>query len=494
MLLNIKNISKSFPGVKALDNVNLEINEGEVHALVGENGAGKSTLMSIVSGILKADNGEIQINGKKVEINKPKKAIDLGISMIFQEINLSPNLTIAENIFIEKLPRVKRYPVVDWKRLYSESKKILKEVGLDIDPKTKMFNLSVSQTQMVQLSKSISRIPEVIIMDEPNSSISEAETEKLFGCIHKFKSKNNSVIYISHRLDDIFQIADRVTVLRDGKIVDTLNIKDTNKEELISKMVGRYLDQIFVKRKVKKGNEVLKVEKLSKENMFNNIDFSLNQGEVVGFYGLIGSGRTELALSLFGLWSIDSGEVYLNNKKVIIKSPNDAMKKGIGYLSEDRIDKSIFPTLNIRENITISSLKKYSYSIFTNNRAELKTTNKYIDRLKIKISSIGQKAMSLSGGNQQKLVVSRLLALNTRILILDEPTRGIDVGAKAEIHSLMDELAENHIGIIFISSDLPEVSAISDRVIVMREGEISGIFPGQGETTQKTLLRAASPN
>ena len=493
MLLETKNISKSFPGVKALENVSLNLREGEVHALVGENGAGKTTLMNIISGVLKPDGGEIKINGKKVEINTTKQALSLGISMIYQEINLVPILSIAENIFIEKIPRIKTSPIVNWKKLYDETEKVLKEVSVNENPRIKALYLSIGQQQMIQLAKAIARDSKIIIMDEPTSSITELDTKVLFKVIKKFKSQKKSIIYISHRLEEIFDIADRVTILRDGKYIDTLNIKDTNEEEIISKMVGRYLGQMFAQRKAKIGDEILSVHGLTRDGVLDNINFSLREGEIVGVYGLIGSGRTELALSLFGVYPIESGEIFINNKKVKIESPRDAIKKGMGYLSEDRKDKSIFSMMDVKENITISSLKKYRNIFFISNRKEIEVSKRFIDKLRIKISSVKQKVMNLSGGNQQKVVVSRLLAVSPRILILDEPTKGIDVGARAEIHSLIESLSENKVATLFISSDLPEVIGISDRIIVMRTGKIVGIFPGQGKTNQETLLKAAYP-
>ena len=321
MLLETKNISKSFPGVKALENVSLNLREGEVHALVGENGAGKTTLMNIISGVLKPDGGEIKINGKKVEINTTKQALSLGISMIYQEINLVPILSIAENIFIEKIPRIKTSPIVNWKKLYDETEKVLKEVSVNENPRIKALYLSIGQQQMIQLAKAIARDSKIIIMDEPTSSITELDTKVLFKVIKKFKSQKKSIIYISHRLEEIFDIADRVTILRDGKYIDTLNIKDTNEEEIISKMVGRYLGQMFAQRKAKIGDEILSVHGLTRDGVLDNINFSLREGEIVGVYGLIGSGRTELALSLFGVYPIESGEIFINNKKVKIESP-----------------------------------------------------------------------------------------------------------------------------------------------------------------------------
>ncbi len=493
MLLEIKSISKSFPGVQALDDVSFDVEEGRVHALVGENGAGKTTLMNIVSGILKPDSGEIRLNGEPVEIDTPKNAISLGISMIFQEINLIPNMNIAENIFIDRLPKKRGYPLVNWKKLYAQAEKLLDTVGLHVSPRTKISSLAVGQQQMIQLAKAISRDAKIIIMDEPTASIADSETRKLFEIIKKLRQQKKTVIYISHRLEEIFEIADKVTVLRNGKYIDTLLVKETDREEIVSKMVGKYMEKMEAKRDVVPGNVIFKVKNLTKSDMLKNISFDVKEGEIVGFYGLIGAGRTELALSILGVYPSESGELYLDGKKVKVKSPKDAIRQGIGYLSEDRQDKSIFPIMNIKENITISNLNSYSRLIFPSAKRELEVSKKMVDRLKIRISSMRQKAMNLSGGNQQKVLVSRLLTLTPKVVILDEPTKGIDVGAKAEIHALIEELSERKIGIVFISSDLPEIISFSDRIVVMREGEISGIFPGRGETRQEKLLKAASP-
>lgn len=492
-MLSIKNISKSFPGVKALDDVSVNIERGEVHAIVGENGAGKTTLMNIIMGILKPDDGMLYIDNVEVDIDHPKRALELGISMIFQEINLVSELSIAENIFIGHLPKIKNSALVDWKYLYSETRKSLERVGLDVNPKSKVSRLSVGQKQMLQLAKAVSSDSRIVIMDEPTASLSGLETEILFKTIKELKTQHKSVIYISHRLEEIFEISDKVTVLRDGKVIKTVNTNDVSKNDLISLMVGRYITTLYKKRKHIEGDVILSVRDLNLEGVFSDINFELYSGEIVGIYGLVGAGRTELALSLYGVYPYESGEIFLHNKRTKIKSPKEAIENGIMYLPEDRKELSIIPLLNVKENITISNLKEYSNFIFPSGSRENEIAQTFVQRLKIKVTSLAQKVVNLSGGNQQKVTFSRLLALKPRVLILDEPTRGIDVGAKSEIHAIVEELAESGIGVIVISSELPEVMAISDRILVMCSGKITESFVISEELTQETILKAAFP-
>jgi len=492
-MLKIRNISKTFPGVKALDNINLDINDGEIHAIVGENGAGKSTLMNLIMGIFLPDEGEFFIDDKKVFINHPSKALELGINMIFQEINLIPTLNIAENIFSGRLPKIKNLPLVDWNKLKKDTEKILKQLCFDVKPTDKVSNLTTGQKQLLQVGKAISSNSNIIIMDEPTASLSNKETEQLFKIIRDLKAKNKSIIYISHRLEEIFEIADRVTVLRDGKLIDTLLKKDATREKLISLMVGRYIKDMFKGKKHIIEDTILSIKNFTKSGLFEDVNFELKRGEILGLYGLVGAGRTEVALSIFGILPADSGRLYLDGRETKIQNPIQAIKMGLGYLPEDRKEQSILPLMNIKENITISNLKKYCNFIFINDKKEKIVAENYIKRLDIKITSITQKIMNLSGGNQQKVTLARLLALNPKILILDEPTKGIDVGTKAEIHAIIEELAENGIGIIVISSELPEIMAISDHILIMRLGKVSGLFDNNKELTQEVLLRAASP-
>jgi ABC-type sugar transport system ATPase subunit len=494
-MLTIDNIFKAFPGVQALDSVSFDINKGEIHALVGENGAGKSTLMNIINGTLEPDDGDIYIEGKKIESYDPRIALRNGIFMVQQEIMLMQSLSVAENLFMGKFPKIGKYPILDSNKLVDEAKKFLARVGLEnIDPRTKLENLSSGQKQMLQIAKSLVWDAKIVIMDEPSAFLSESETDKLFEVIKNFKKDNKYIIYISHRLEEIFKIADKVTILRDGKVIDTLEAKETNKEELVQKMVGRYINKIYPKRKKFIEDVVISVKNLTKRGVFKDISFELRRGEILGLYGLIGSGRTELALSIYGAYDYDSGEILLNNEKYNSNSPNETVKKGLAYLSEERKEYSILPTLDVGSNITISNIKGYSRFGIVNSTKEKKISKEFIEILKIKTPSISQNITYLSGGNQQKVVLARLLTLSPKVLLLDEPTRGIDVGAKAEIRGIIEELAENKIGIIYISSDLPEVISISDRIMVLRMGYKSGIFPGLWKTDQEIILKAASPD
>ncbi|MCL4385500.1 MAG: sugar ABC transporter ATP-binding protein [Cyanobacteria bacterium] len=493
-MLKIRNISKTFPGVKALDHINLDIYEGEVHAIVGENGAGKSTLMNLIMGIFLPDEGEFFLNEKRVFINNPNKALELGINMIFQEINLIPTLSVAENIFSGRLPKIKNSPLVDWKKLKKDTEKILEQLCFDIKPIEKVSNLTTGQKQLIQVAKAISSDSNIIIMDEPTASLSNKETEQLFNIIRNLKKGNKSIIYISHRLEEVFEIADKITVLRDGKLIDTLLKKDATKEKLISLMVGRYVKEMYKEKKHIITDTILSINNFNKSGLFKDVSFELKKGEILGIYGLIGAGRTELALSIFGILAVDSGKLFLYGNELKIQNPVQAIQNGIGYLPEERKEQSILPLMNIKENITISNLKKYCNFIFINDNKERVVAEQYVKMLNIKTPFITQKLMNLSGGNQQKVTIARLLALAPKILILDEPTKGIDVGTKAEIHAIIEELAKNGIGIIVISSELPEIMAISDRILVMKLGKVSALFDNNKGITQEILLKAASPD
>jgi len=491
IFLRLKNISKAFPGVQALDKVTVDIQRGEVHAIIGENGAGKTTLMNIIFGALNADDGTMYINDEEVNIRKPKDALDCGVNMIFQEITLMLELTVAENIFIDRLFQRSKMPFVRWKKLFKDSKEILERLDIQIDPKALVKDLSIGQQQLVEIAKAVSANIKIVIMDEPTSSLSGSETQKLFSIINQLKKQKVSVIYITHKLDEIFKIADRVTVLRDGKCIDTLYVTKTNKEELISLMVGRSIEDVYVKEEYTKGEIILEVKNLNREEFFKNISFILRSGEILGFYGLVGAGRTELALSILGFYPLEGGEIYIKGNKVRINTPNDAILNGIGYLPEDRKTQSIFNTLTVKDNITVSNIKKYSDFSFIRKFKEINASNEYIQRLNIRTPSVYQMVVNLSGGNQQKVVLSRILDVKPKIMILDEPTRGIDVGAKAEVHQTIKELAGSGIGIMLISSEMPEILRIADRIITMRNGEITGDYI-RDEVDQEVLLKATS--
>lgn len=476
-LLLMEEISKSFSSVTVLNNVHLDINEAEVHALVGENGAGKSTLMKILTGIHQKDKGSIFLsdesgNLKQIEINSPRQAQSLGISMVFQELNLLDNLSIAENIYLGREPL--RAKLINWGKLMENASKAIKEVALNVDPRTKVGELSLAQKQTVEIAKCLSFKSKLIILDEPTTSLTDKETIILFNLINNLKSKGVSVIYISHRMEEIFKISDRVTVFRDGKYVKTLQTENTNRDEIVKLMVGRQL-KIQRDSTVQRNEECvvcLKVNNLNTRKLLKDINFELRKGEILGFFGLVGAGRTELARALFGIDKIDSGELFLHGRKVRIKTPIDAIKNDIGLVPEDRKQMGLILGLDIKRNMVLAKLKSLRF-ILCRSTIENEITEKFIKQLSISTRGPKQLAKELSGGNQQKIVIAKWLALSPKILILDEPTRGIDVGAKAEIYDLMRELAKQGMSIIMISSELPEILNVSDRVLVMHEGCIT---------------------
>jgi len=490
-LLQLEKISKYFPGVQALDNVSFNISKGDVHAVIGENGAGKSTLMNIIYGVFPPDAGDIYLNGKKITFLDPHDALENGISMIFQEISLLQELSVAENIFVGRLPR-NRLKFVNWKDLKSRSKNLLDQMEISIDPMVKVKDLSIGQQQMVEIVRAVSFNSRLVIMDEPTSSLSAHDSDLLFKVIKRLKDRGITVIYITHRLDELFGVVDKVTVLRDGKHIATLNIDKVDKEKLITLMAGRKVEEIESKRSYKQNIEIFKVINFNKSGFFSDISFSVNKGEILGIYGLIGAGRTELALSLIGEMQKDSGTIVLNDRKLKVNSTQQAIKYGISYLPEDRKKDSILSILSVKENITISSLRSIAkQKWFIDYRKENKVVTYFLKKLRIKVSSSSQIIMNLSGGNQQKVVLSRIMATNPKIMILDEPTRGIDVGAKIEVHSLIRELAENGLGIIIISSEMTELLAIADRIMVMKKGKIADIVPCE-DADPELLLKLAS--
>ncbi len=471
-ILEAQGITKIFPGVKALDNVRFNLKKGEVHALLGENGAGKSTMMKIFSGVYKADEGKVFIEDKLVTIDSPREAMDLGIGIIYQELNLCQHLTVAENIFLGR--ELEKGLVIDKKKSIEESQKILKMMGTDIDPKEKVSNLSVSKQQMVEIAKALSQNIKILIMDEPTSSLSEKETENLFKVIEKLKSDGKSIIYISHKLDELKRITDRVTIFRDGEFIDTFQFEDITIDEIISKMVGRKISEQFPRTNVIKGSEILKVENLSNEGYIEDINFSLHKGEILGISGIVGSGRTELAKSIFGVLGNPHGKILVEGKEVIIEDAKNAIKNGIVYIPEDRKKEGLAINLDVKRNFSLPLLDKISAK-FTGRVIQHKLKEKsqdMIDKMRIKTPHLDTRVKNLSGGNQQKIVIGKWLLNEPKIIILDEPTRGIDVNAKVEIYKLMNELKERGIGIIMISSELPELLGITDRIMIMNSGTI----------------------
>lgn len=491
LVLRMEHISKSFPGVQALTDVGFSVRPGTIHALVGENGAGKSTLMKILAGIIHRDNGAILLHGDRVDIDNPRKAQTLGISMIHQELALIPYLTVGQNIYLGREPRRGIESFVDWKELYKRAREWLNRLELPIDPQSMVVDLPLAHQQMVEITKALSLKASVIIMDEPTSALTDRETKTLFRVIRSFKASGMTIIYISHRLEEVFEIADEVTVLRDGRFISSVSIRDVRVTDVVRMMVGRELGEMYPKKATPTDRSILQVNGLSSPNGIHDISFELQQGEILGLAGLVGAGRTELARALFGIDPILSGEVWIDGKKARIRSVQDAMHLGMGYVSEDRKEQGLFLDMNVRQNITIGVLKRFSLLGFARFQQLENLAKEFLQKLNIRTPGLRQKVSNLSGGNQQKVIISRWLTLNPRILILDEPTRGIDVGAKAEIHALMDRLAGRGVGILMISSELPEILGISDRILVMRAGEITGKFTRR-EATQDVIMHCAA--
>ena len=491
VILTMKGIDKSFPGVHALDHVDLEVRRGEVHALMGENGAGKSTLMKVLTGIYTKDSGTITFEGKEVEFHNAKEAQDAGIVIVHQELNMLGHLTVAQNIFIGR--EFKKGLGIDDKKMNEEAKKLFNELNIDIDPTETMSNLTVGKQQMCEIAKAISHEAKLIIFDEPSAALTEAEIEELFKIIRDLRKQQLGIIYISHRMDEIKVITDRVTVMRDGAYVGTLITEECTKNDIINMMVGRviYEDPKTESAVPADAPVVLKVEHLNAGKMVQDVSFELKKGEILGFSGLMGAGRTETARAIFGADPKQSGDIYVNGEKVEINSPEDAVKHGIGYLSEDRKRFGIVVQKTVAENTTMASLQEFLKGIFINKKKEERVTQEYVDSLATKTPSVDQLVVNLSGGNQQKVVIAKWLTRNCDILIFDEPTRGIDVGAKNEIYKLMNRLAEEGKSIIMISSEMTEILRMSDRIIVMCEGKITGEI-GIAEATQENIMNLAT--
>ena len=491
VILTMKNIDKSFPGVHALDHVDFELKRGEVHALMGENGAGKSTLMKVLTGIYTKDSGTITYEGREVEFHNTHDAQAAGIVIVHQELNMVGDLTVAQNIFIGR--EFKKGFMIDDRKMIQESKKLFDELHINIDPKAKMSDLTVGKQQMCEIAKAISHQAKVIIFDEPSAALTEKEIEDLFAIIRDLRKQNLGIIYISHRMDEIKVITDRVTVMRDGAYVGTLITDECTKEDIINMMVGRviYEDPKTHSMVPADAPVVLKVEHLNAGKMVQDVSFELRKGEILGFSGLMGAGRTETARALFGADPKTGGDIYINGKKVTINSPEDAVKNGIGYLSEDRKRFGIVVQKTITENSTLATLPKYMSGLFINKGAEKEVTEQYIKELDTKTPSADQLVVNLSGGNQQKVVIAKWLVRNCDILIFDEPTRGIDVGAKNEIYKLMNRLAAEGKSIIMISSEMTEILRMSDRIIVMCEGRKTGEISIE-EATQEAIMDKAT--
>ena len=491
IILTMKDIDKSFPGVHALDHVNFEVRKGEVHALMGENGAGKSTLMKVLTGIYTKDSGSIVYEGKEVEFHNTRDAQDQGIVIVHQELNMLGHLTVAQNIFIGR--EFKKGIRIDDKKMNEEAEKLFKRLNIDIDPTEMMGNLTVGKQQMCEIAKAISHEAKVIIFDEPSAALTEAEIEELFKIIRDLRKQQLGIVYISHRMDEIKVITDRVTVMRDGTYVGTLITNDCTKDDIINMMVGRviYEDPKTESSVAKDAPVVLKVEHLNAGRMVQDVSFELRKGEILGFSGLMGAGRTETARAIFGADPKTGGTITINGKKVEINSPEDAVKCGIGYLSEDRKRYGIVVQKSVAENSTMATMENFVKGLFINKKAENKVAQDYVDSLATKTPGVDQLVVNLSGGNQQKVVIAKWLIRNCDVLIFDEPTRGIDVGAKNEIYKLMNRLAEEGKSIIMISSEMTEILRMSDRIVVMCEGRKTGEID-ISEASQEIIMNMAT--
>lgn len=488
-LLEMKGICKSFPGVKALQNVDLQLKAGEVHALLGENGAGKSTLIKVLGGIYHAEEGEIYIDGQKVNIDGVVAARQAGISIVHQELVLVPYMTVAENIFLGREPGKKMN--INRRKMSEDAQKLLDAYEMNIDADTLVERLTIAQQQMVEIVKAISFNSKILVMDEPTSSISDKEVGFLFETIRTLTKKGVGIIYISHKMSELEEICDRVTVMRDGLTVGTRVVKETTKDELIALMVGRELTNYYTRDYLEPGEVMLKCEHISDGKMAKDASFELHKGEIVGFAGLVGAGRSETMKAVFGLSSHMSGEVYVEGQKVNIKSPVDALRYGIALVPESRKEEGLYKVQSVQFNTTIEVLRQFISKLSVNKKVEEEITQKYIDMMSTKTPSQEQVIGNLSGGNQQKVMIGRWLATDPKILILDEPTRGVDVGAKAEIYTIMNELVKQGMSIIMISSELPEIINMSDRIYVMNGGRVTGCL-GHEEVTQEKIMQLAA--
>jgi ribose transport system ATP-binding protein len=490
--LELVDITKSFPGVKALDQVSIKAYPGEIIGLVGENGAGKSTLMNVLGGVVLKDSGKILIENKEVDLRSPLDAQAEGISFIHQEPTLFTTLNVAENIFITRFPRIKNTGFINNSKIYTEAKEALRKLGEEIKPQYKVRNLTMGQRQVVEIARAFAANSKIIIFDEPTSSLTLKEKSKLFEVVELLKKQNVAIIYISHLLEEVFEICDRIYVLRDGKNVGTLIKKDTNPQQVIELMIGGKLKGFFPRRKKVSAKEILKVEGLSRSNVLKNIDLKIRKGEIVGLWGLMGSGRTEIARAILGLDPVDKGQAWFNEQKIPLSLNRQIMKRS-GFIPENRRDEGMFPTSSVLRNISVANLKALTgkISFFINQKKERHLAKNLINQLKIVAASLEQAIDFLSGGNQQKVIIARWLQRHPDLYILDEPTRGIDVGAKAEIHNLIGDLADQGAGVLLISSEIEEVLGMSSRIIVLRNGEIVAELEKDNANKQK-LMKLAS--
>ncbi len=488
-ILELNGITKQFPGVKALNGVHFSLRRGEIHALMGENGAGKSTFIKVITGVHQAEEGEMLLNGQRVVFKNPKDAQKHKISAIYQHGTAYPHLTVTENIFIGH-EAVSALGTLNWGRMHRDAEKLLRDLGSTIDPRSIMGNLTVAEQQIVEIAKAISTNADILIMDEPTAALSGRECEELYNITDKLKAGGVSIIFISHRFEDMYRLADRVTVFRDAAYIGTWEVSGISQDKLIAAMVGREISQIYPKTATKPGSEILRAEKLCRTGYFHNISFSVRKGEILALTGLVGAGRTEVCQSLFGIEPLTSGTIYFEGKKVKIRRPGDAMSLGMGYLPEDRQKQGLILDWEIYKNETLSTLEKFTKNTVLDPKAERSRAKSLSEKLAVKAVSVFDKASSLSGGNQQKVVVAKLLNSDLKLIILDEPTKGVDVGAKAQIYKIISDLAASGYGILLISSEMPEVLGMADRIAVMHQGILSRVF-GREEATQEKILEAA---
>ena len=489
-ILELRNVSKSFPGVKALEGVHFELKPGEIHALMGENGAGKSTFIKIITGVYQPDSGDIFLGGQPVSIKTPLDAQALGVAAIYQHVTCFPDITVAENIFMGHEKTAKPFNRVDWKTMNLEARKLLDQLSAKFDTRAEMGSLSVAQQQIVEIAKALSSNAKIIIMDEPTAPLSHRECEDLYSTTEALRERGVSIIFISHRFEDMFRLADRVTVFRDGRYINTWNKNDVKQHDLVVAMVGREIVQFFPRRDVTPSEEIFRVEGLSRTGYFRNVSFSVKKGEIVALTGLVGAGRTEVCEAIYGISSYDSGGVFLNGEKLPPQKPSGAIDAGIGFLPEDRLKEGLVLNWEIAKNISLSALRKYLRYGMVDRKKENKDAGEIAGKLGVKAVSVHDKVSTLSGGNQQKVIVSKLLSSSMKLIILDEPTKGVDVGAKTAIYEIMNELVKMGYGIIMVSSEMPEVLGMSDRIVVMHDGRVTATFNTK-ETDQTAILKAA---
>ena len=487
-ILELKGITKMFPGVKALDNVQFQLKPGEVHALMGENGAGKSTFIKVITGVHKAEEGEMFLEGKKVSFKGPRDAQAAGIAAVYQHPTSYPDLTVAENIFMGH--EIIKSGMIQWREMNKKAAELLEQLDAEFKPTAEMGALSVAHQQMVEIAKALSMNAKIIILDEPTAALTKNESEKLYKIVDKLKEEGVSIIFISHRFEDMYRLADRVTVFRDSQYIGTYDVDGITNADLIKAMVGREISDLFPKPEVELGAEVLRVENMSRTGFYKDISFSVRAGEIIGLTGLVGAGRTEVVESICGITKADSGKVFLEGKQVHIKKPSDAMKQGIVLLPENRQKEGLILSWGLGDNVMLPTMKKYAKAGFNDNKKERELAKQLLEEVDTKAVTIFDPASSLSGGNQQKVVVAKALGQEMKVVIMDEPTKGVDVGAKAEIYQIMGDLAKQGYGIVLISSEMPEILGMSDRIIVMCNGRVTGEL-SRNEATQEGILELA---